>query len=68
MSLAISRRGAAAVLFHHDPAHDDATLDALTARGIERCRELGTDLSVVGGREGDEYVVEAGVGASRSGD
>jgi phosphoribosyl 1,2-cyclic phosphodiesterase len=56
------------VLYHHDPAHDDATLDALTARGIERCRELGTDLSVVGGREGDEYVVEAGVGAGRSGD
>jgi len=48
------------VLFHHDPAHDDDTLDRLTATAVERASRLGGATEVTGGREGEEYEVEPG--------
>jgi ribonuclease BN (tRNA processing enzyme) len=45
------------VLFHHDPAHDDATLDRLTSAAAGQARRLGGHVAVSGGQEGDEYEV-----------
>jgi ribonuclease BN (tRNA processing enzyme) len=45
------------VLFHHDPGHDDATLERLSASAISQARRLGGRVTVVGGREGDRYDV-----------
>jgi hypothetical protein len=45
------------VLFHHDPAHDDATLDRLTAAATAQARRLGGRMTITGGHEGDEYEV-----------
>ena len=45
------------VLFHHDPAHDDETLDRITAAAVEHAAGSHAGLEVVGGREGDEYDV-----------
>jgi len=45
------------VLFHHDPGHDDATLERLSATAISQARRLGGQVTVVGGREGDRYEV-----------
>jgi ribonuclease BN (tRNA processing enzyme) len=39
------------ILFHHDPSHTDAVLDALT----EAARAGGTSIEVVAGREGAQY-------------
>lgn len=45
------------VLFHHDPAHDDATLDRLSAAAVAQARRLGGRTTVTGGHEGDEFEV-----------
>jgi phosphoribosyl 1,2-cyclic phosphodiesterase len=47
------------ILFHHDPSHSDAVLDALT----EVARARGTSIEVVAGREGAQYDLGAGVRA-----
>jgi phosphoribosyl 1,2-cyclic phosphodiesterase len=39
------------VLFHHDPEHDDATLDGLVAQA----ETLASSVEVLGGREGDSF-------------
>jgi phosphoribosyl 1,2-cyclic phosphodiesterase len=44
------------VLFHHDPTHSDAQLDALGAEAHERWAELGGAAEgIVVGAEGEEY-------------
>ena len=45
------------VLFHHDPAHDDATLDRLTSAAAGQARRLGGRVAISGGQEGDRYEV-----------
>ena len=52
------------VLFHHDPAHDDSTLDRLSAAAVVEAERLGGRTTVVGGREGDQYEVVASASAS----
>ena len=53
------------VLFHHDPEHDDAMLDRLSAAAAAQARRLGGQTTVVGGREGDQFeVVAAPAGAA----
>jgi phosphoribosyl 1,2-cyclic phosphodiesterase len=47
------------VLFHHDPAHDDTTLDRMSAAAIAQARRLGGRVTVVGGHEGDRFDVVA---------
>jgi phosphoribosyl 1,2-cyclic phosphodiesterase len=59
VDLAVATGARRLVLFHHDPAHDDATLERLTASGISQARRRGGELTVVGGREGDRYEVSA---------
>ncbi len=59
------------VLFHHDPSHDDAMLERLSASASSQAQRLGGGMAVVGGREGDRYDVVAGsavvaVGANRA--
>ena len=48
------------VLFHHDPTHDDATMDRLEAGAKARVAAAGGDLDVFAAREGMEIEVEAG--------
>ena len=45
------------VLFHHDPGHDDETLDRMTAAAVDHAAADGHGPAVVGGREGDQYDV-----------
>jgi phosphoribosyl 1,2-cyclic phosphodiesterase len=52
------------VLFHHDPAHDDATLERLSASAISQARRIGGAVTVVGGREGDRYEVASPASSS----
>ncbi len=52
------------VLFHHDPAHDDAMLDRLSGAAAEHARALGGRTAVTGGREGDVYHVGAAAAAA----
>jgi phosphoribosyl 1,2-cyclic phosphodiesterase len=42
------------VTFHHDPNHDDDTLDRLAA---EAAKEYGDALDIVGGKEGDVFEI-----------
>ena len=43
------------VLFHHDPSHDDAALDAMTHRAVEAVRPA---MPVSTGAEGDCFVLD----------
>jgi ribonuclease BN (tRNA processing enzyme) len=44
------------VAFHHDPSHDDASLDALVDRTQAEC---DCDVDLVAGTEGASFVVKA---------
>ncbi len=48
------------VLFHHDPTHDDATMDRLEAGAQARVAAASSTLDVVAAREGMEIEVAAG--------
>ncbi len=45
-------------LFHHDPDHDDAKIDAMVAEGQAKVKERGSPLVVSAAREGGEYLLE----------
>lgn len=45
-------------LFHHDPDHDDAKVEAMAAEGQARAKERGSELVVSAAREGGEYFLE----------
>jgi hypothetical protein len=60
VDLAVAVEARRLVLFHHDPGHDDATLERLSASGISQAHRLGGGVAVVGGREGDRFEVTAG--------
>jgi phosphoribosyl 1,2-cyclic phosphodiesterase len=57
VSLALDAEVRKLLLFHHDPGHDDATLDALVNDARRLIRESGKELEVDGAREGDEVVL-----------
>lgn len=44
-------------LFHHDPDHDDAKIEAMAAEGQARAAEQGSSLVVSAAREGGEFVL-----------
>ena len=48
------------VLFHHDPTHDDATMDAMQATARARVAAAGGALDVLAGAEGLELDVRGG--------
>jgi diguanylate cyclase (GGDEF)-like protein len=52
-------------LFHHDPGHDDATMDRLEREAQERVRAAGGTLDVFAAREGVELQVPGGHRATR---
>lgn len=45
-------------LFHHDPDHDDAKIEAMVTEGQARANEEGSRLVVSAAREGGEFVLE----------
>ncbi|MEO5722493.1 MAG: response regulator [Chthoniobacterales bacterium] len=45
-------------LFHHDPDHDDAKIEAMVAESHARVAECGSALNVNAAREGGEFVLE----------
>jgi phosphoribosyl 1,2-cyclic phosphodiesterase len=57
VDLARAASAARLVLFHHDPAHDDATLDALSAEAAAHAARVAPGLTVIPGREGEEYEI-----------
>ena len=44
-------------LFHHDPDHDDAKIEAMVAEGQARVQENGSALVVSAAREGGEFLL-----------
>lgn len=45
-------------LFHHDPDHDDAKIEAMVAEGQARVKENGSSLVVSAAREGAEFMLK----------
>lgn len=44
-------------LFHHDPDHDDAKIEAMVAEGQSKAKEKGSKLIVSAARESGEFVL-----------
>ena len=59
VSLALDAEVRRLLLFHHDPSHDDTTLDAMVDDARRLIREKGQDLDVDGAREGEEVLLPA---------
>jgi phosphoribosyl 1,2-cyclic phosphodiesterase len=57
VSLALDAEVRRLLLFHHDPGHDDAKVDAMVDDARRLIRESGKDLEVDGAREGEEVVL-----------
>jgi phosphoribosyl 1,2-cyclic phosphodiesterase len=59
VSLALDAEVRRLLLFHHDPSHDDAMVDAMVNDARRLIRESGKDLEVNGAREGEEILLPA---------
>jgi hypothetical protein len=59
VSLALDARVRKLLLFHHDPGHDDAMVDAMVDDARRLVRESGKELEVDGAREGEEILLPA---------
>jgi len=59
VSLALDAKVRRLLLFHHDPSHDDAMVDAMVNDARRLIRESGKDLKVDGAREGEEILLPA---------
>jgi phosphoribosyl 1,2-cyclic phosphodiesterase len=57
VSLALDSEVRKLLLFHHDPGHDDPTLDAMVDDARRLIREGGKELEVDGAREGEELIL-----------
>jgi phosphoribosyl 1,2-cyclic phosphodiesterase len=57
VSLALDAEVRRLLLFHHDPSHDDAKVDAMVDDARRLISESGKALEVDGAREGEEVVV-----------
>ena len=57
VSLALDAEVRRLLLFHHDPSHDDAMVDAIVNDARRLIRESGKDLEVDAAREGEEVVL-----------
>ena len=58
VSLALDAEVHRLLLFHHDPSHDDAMVDAMVNDARHLIRESGKDLEVDGAREGEEVLLK----------
>jgi phosphoribosyl 1,2-cyclic phosphodiesterase len=57
VSLALDAEVRRLLLFHHDPSHDDAKVDAMVDEARRLVRENGKEIEVDGAREGEEVVL-----------
>jgi phosphoribosyl 1,2-cyclic phosphodiesterase len=57
VSLALDAEVRRLLLFHHDPGHDDAKVDAMVDEARRLVRENGKEIEVDGAREGEEVVL-----------
>jgi phosphoribosyl 1,2-cyclic phosphodiesterase len=57
VSLALDAEVRRLLLFHHDPNHDDAMVDAMVESARRLVHESGKKLEVDGAREGEEFVL-----------
>ena len=48
------------VCFHHDPAHSDAKINEMLARGRQLVREAGSRLNLRAAREGEQLLLQRG--------
>jgi ribonuclease BN (tRNA processing enzyme) len=55
VSLALDAEVRRLLLFHHDPGHDDAMVDAMVNDARRLIRESEKDLEVDAAREGEEF-------------
>ena len=58
VSLALDAKVHRLLLFHHDPGHDDARVDAMVDDARRLISESGKNLEVDGAREGEEVVLK----------
>lgn len=58
VSLAFDAGVGKLILFHHDPAHDDETIDRMVQTARELAAKSKTELDVEGAREGAEIVLK----------
>jgi phosphoribosyl 1,2-cyclic phosphodiesterase len=54
VDLAVDAKVGKLLLFHHDPSHDDAMIDAMVEKARALLRERGSDIEVDAAREGQE--------------
>jgi len=59
VSLALEAEVQTLLLFHHDPSHDDKTVDTMVESAREFAAKSGRPLQVTGAREGSEILLEA---------
>jgi phosphoribosyl 1,2-cyclic phosphodiesterase len=61
VGLAIDAQVKQLALFHHDPMHDDAKMDAMIARARELVQNTGASLKVEAAQENAEIFLKASV-------
>ena len=59
VDLAIAARVRQLALFHHDPRHTDADMDAILKQARERARQRGSDVKIVCAVEGEQITLES---------
>jgi phosphoribosyl 1,2-cyclic phosphodiesterase len=57
VSLAADANAKRLVLFHHDPNHDDETVDKIVDKARMQIAQLGKSIAVEGAREGSELIL-----------
>jgi phosphoribosyl 1,2-cyclic phosphodiesterase len=58
VSLALEAEVQTLLLFHHDPSHDDKTVDTMVESALELAAKSGKPLQVIGAQEGSELLVQ----------
>jgi phosphoribosyl 1,2-cyclic phosphodiesterase len=58
VSLALEAEVQTLLLFHHDPGHDDKTVDTMVESARELVAKIGRPLQVIGAQEGSEILLE----------
>ena len=64
VSLALEADIQTLLLFHHDPSHDDNTVDAMVESARELAAKSGSGLEVAGAQQGCEVLLEAKIAAA----
>src|SRR6476660_2926955 len=59
VSLAFEAEVHTLLLFHHDPSHDDETVDTMVESARDLAMKSGSHLEVAGAQQGSEFLLEA---------